>query len=60
LSTSSKNRAQEGALLEKWKGLIERMYPDYEHDIPNAESLDLAELSDGGAVTTDTCSSAKS
>ena len=51
---------EQGALLEEWKLVIEKMYPDYVHDIPDAASLDLGKLADGGVVTTDTCNSAKS
>eukprot|EP00985_Skeletonema_marinoi_P013178 scaffold6499_cov134-Skeletonema_marinoi.AAC.1 len=51
---------EQGALLEEWKLVIEKMYPDYAHDIPDAASLDLGKLADGGVVTTDTFNSAKS
>jgi hypothetical protein len=48
-----------GKLLQKWQETHNRMFPGDEHGIPDATSLDLGKLSDGGAVSTDTCNAAQ-
>ena len=48
-----------GDRLKRWAEVIEKMYPDYDHDIPVANQLNIGKLGNGGAVTSDTCNAAR-
>jgi len=44
--------------LERWKEVVERDYPDFDHDI-NPEGLDLVKMGSGGNVMTNGCNTAR-
>jgi len=44
--------------LERWKDVIERQYPNFEHDI-NPDGIDLVKMGSGGNVMTDGCNTAR-
>ena len=48
-----------GQRLKRRSDVIKRMYPNYESNIPEADEMDIVKLWAGGAVTSDTCNSAR-
>mmetsp|Transcript_13403 Transcript_13403/g.29103 ORF Transcript_13403/g.29103 Transcript_13403/m.29103 type:complete len:910 (+) Transcript_13403:516-3245(+) len=48
-----------GQRLERWTEVMEEMYPDYIHNIPDPSSMNIGKLGYGGALTTDTCNGAR-
>ena len=50
---------QGGQRLKRWKEVIEAKFPSFKHDISTDKEVNIGKLGDGGAVTTDTCNSAK-
>ena len=45
--------------LQRWEETTKRMYPSYNHDIPPSCAMNIGKLGSGGAVTSDTCNSAR-
>ena len=41
--------------LDWWATVIQEVHPTYKHDIPPGTSINIGKLSDGGALTSDTC-----
>ena len=48
-----------GKYLDRWATVIQEIHPTYKHDIPPATVMNIGKLSDGGALTSDTCNSAR-
>ena len=46
-------------LLTGWQSECKKMFPEYEHTIPNAAKISISKLHNGGVVTTDTCNAAR-
>ena len=44
--------------LQRWRDFCDKIFPDYTHDIPNPEQVNLAKLN-GGYINTDTCNAAR-
>ena len=50
---------KKAALMNDWKLLHEKIFPNRQHDIPAGLQLSIGKLSDYGLVTTDTCNSSQ-
>ena len=48
-----------GQRLQRCSDFITDMYPSYAHDIPNPDQVPISKLHNGGAVTSDTCNTAR-
>ena len=48
-----------GIRLHRWAQKMEKMYPTIIHDIPPASAMNIGKLGYNGAVTSDTCNSAR-
>ncbi len=45
--------------LRQLHDLLNEKYPDYSHDIPSPDKIDIQKLGHGGCITTDTCNQAQ-
>jgi hypothetical protein len=45
--------------LRQLHNLLNEKYPDYSHDIPSPDVIDIQKLGHGGCITTDTCNQAQ-
>ena len=48
-----------GKHLQHWEATMKNIYPSYNHDIPPSSAMNIGKLGSGGAVTSDTCNSAR-
>jgi hypothetical protein len=45
--------------LSQLHNLLNEKYPDYSHNIPSPNKIDIQKLGHGGCITTDTCNQAQ-
>ena len=45
--------------LERWKEVLSKNYPSYQHDIPTIVDMNIGKLGNGGTVNSDTCNTAR-
>ena len=50
---------QGGQKLNQWKEVVEARFSSFKHDVPTDKEMNIGKLDNDGAVTTDTCNSAK-
>ena len=48
-----------GERLKRWEEVISTMFPNYKHDIPMYTNMNISKFDVSGAITTDTCNSAR-